>query len=123
LQASISAQQADDIALTYIYGIGAPRAASILERPKWIHEKDPGPGRGRGEPYPPGVEAEGMVEGDLRKEVSMNIKRLIEIGSYRGYRHRRNLPVRDNGPTPTRRTRRAREKAPWRQEEIGRSKT
>ncbi len=40
------------------------------------------------------IEREGMVEGDLRKEVQMNIKRLIEIGSYRGYRHRRNLPVR-----------------------------
>ena len=40
------------------------------------------------------IEAEGNVEGDLRKDVSMHIKRLIEIGSYRGYRHRRSLPVR-----------------------------
>src|SRR5438045_9664490 len=40
------------------------------------------------------IEGEGLVEGDLRKEVSMSIKRLIEIGSYRGFRHRRNLPVR-----------------------------
>ena len=40
------------------------------------------------------IQAEGMVEGDLRREVAMNIKRLIEIGSYRGMRHRRGLPVR-----------------------------
>ena len=40
------------------------------------------------------IQAEGMVEGDLRREVAMNIKRLIEIGSYRGIRHRRGLPVR-----------------------------
>jgi len=47
------------------------------------------------------IEAEGSVEGDLRKDVSMNIKRLIEIGSYRGFRHRRNLPVRDSARTRT----------------------
>ena len=40
------------------------------------------------------IEEQGGVEGDLRKEISMNIKRLVEIGSYRGLRHRRNLPVR-----------------------------
>ena len=40
------------------------------------------------------LDAEGAVEGDLRKDVAMNIKRLMEIGSYRGMRHRRNLPVR-----------------------------
>ena len=40
------------------------------------------------------IEEQGGVEGDLRKEISMNIKRLMEIGSYRGLRHRRNLPVR-----------------------------
>ena len=51
------------------------------------------------------IEAEGMVEGDLRKEVSMNIKRLIEIGSYRGYRHRRNLPVRGQRTHTNARTR------------------
>ena len=51
------------------------------------------------------IEAEGLVEGDLRKEVSMNIKRLIEIGSYRGYRHRRNLPVRGQRTHTNARTR------------------
>jgi len=51
------------------------------------------------------IEGEGMVEGDLRKEISMNIKRLIEIGSYRGYRHRRNLPVRGQRTHTNSRTR------------------
>ena len=51
------------------------------------------------------IEDEGLVEGDLRKEVSMNIKRLIEIGSYRGYRHRRNLPVRGQRTHTNARTR------------------
>src|SRR5260370_1170389 len=51
------------------------------------------------------IESQGMVEGDLRKEVSMNIKRLIEIGSYRGFRHRRNLPVRGQRTHTNARTR------------------
>ena len=51
------------------------------------------------------IEDEGLVEGDLRKEISMNIKRLIEIGSYRGYRHRRNLPVRGQRTHTNARTR------------------
>ena len=51
------------------------------------------------------IEEEGLVEGDLRKEVQLNIKRLIEIGSYRGYRHRRNLPVRGQRTHTNARTR------------------
>jgi len=51
------------------------------------------------------IEAEGNVEGDLRKDISMHIKRLIEIGSYRGYRHRRNLPVRGQRTHTNARTR------------------
>ncbi len=51
------------------------------------------------------IEGEGLVEGDLRKEVSMSIKRLIEIGSYRGFRHRRNLPVRGQRTHTNARTR------------------
>ena len=51
------------------------------------------------------LEAEGAVEGDLRKEVSMNVRRLIEIGSYRGLRHRRNLPVRGQRTHTNARTR------------------
>jgi small subunit ribosomal protein S13 len=51
------------------------------------------------------IEGEGGVEGDLRKDVSMHIKRLIEVGSYRGYRHRRNLPVRGQRTHTNARTR------------------
>jgi small subunit ribosomal protein S13 len=51
------------------------------------------------------IENEGSVEGDLRKDISMNIKRLIEIGSYRGFRHRRNLPVRGQRTHTNARTR------------------
>jgi small subunit ribosomal protein S13 len=94
------------IALTYIYGIGHPRSARILEQAKVDPEKkvqdlsEDEVNRIRQV-----IEAEGMVEGDLRKEVSMNIKRLIEIGSYRGYRHRRNLPVRGQRTHTNARTR------------------
>jgi small subunit ribosomal protein S13 len=51
------------------------------------------------------IEEQGRVEGDLRKEISMNIKRLVEIGSYRGSRHRRNLPVRGQRTKTNSRTR------------------
>jgi len=95
-----------NIALTYIYGIGHPRAARILEAAKVeaakkvqdLNEEEVNRIRQV-------IEAEGMVEGDLRKENSMNIKRLIEIGSYRGYRHRRNLPVRGQRTHTNARTR------------------
>ena len=60
-----------------------------------------------------------MVEGDLRKEVSMNIKRLIEIGSYRGFRHRRNLPVRGQRTHTNARTRKGPRKGNGRTEEEG----
>jgi small subunit ribosomal protein S13 len=95
-----------NIALTYIYGIGNPRAARILEQAKVDPAKkvqdlsEDEVNRIRQV-----IEAEGMVEGDLRKEVQMNIKRLIEIGSYRGYRHRRNLPVRGQRTHTNARTR------------------
>ena len=95
-----------NIALTYIYGIGNPRSAKILEQAKVDPDKkvqdlsEDEVNRIRQV-----IEAEGMVEGDLRKEVSMNIKRLIEIGSYRGYRHRRSLPVRGQRTRSNARTR------------------
>jgi small subunit ribosomal protein S13 len=95
-----------NIALTYIYGIGNPRAARILDQARVepmkrvsdLSEEEVNRIRQV-------IEAEGLVEGDLRKEVSMNIKRLIEIGSYRGYRHRRNLPVRGQRTHTNARTR------------------
>jgi small subunit ribosomal protein S13 len=83
-----------EIGLTYIYGIGRARSLSILMRANVSPDKkvkdltDDEVNRIRQI-----IEEEGGVEGDLRKETAMNIKRLIEIGSYRGFRHRRNLPV------------------------------
>ena len=95
-----------NIALTYIYGIGNSRAARILD----AAEVDPMKkvsdlGEDEVNRIRQVIEAEGSVEGDLRKDVSMNIKRLIEIGSYRGFRHRRNLPVRGQRTHTNARTR------------------
>src|ERR1700726_4101219 len=84
-----------NIALTYIYGIGNSRAARILDAAKVDPMKKISDlGEDEVNRIRQVIEAEGSVEGDLRKDVSMNIKRLIEIGSYRGYRHRRHLQVR-----------------------------
>jgi small subunit ribosomal protein S13 len=84
-----------EIGLTYIYGIGRTRAKNILGKAKveeGIKVKDLSEAEVLA--IQQVIQAEGMVEGDLRREVAMNIKRLIEIGSYRGMRHRRGLPVR-----------------------------
>jgi small subunit ribosomal protein S13 len=69
------------------------------------------------------IEGEGMVEGDLRKDVSMNIKRLIEIGSYRGFRHRRNLPVRGQRTHTNARTRKGPRKGTVAQKKKSTAKT
>ena len=95
-----------NIALTYIYGIGNSRSARILDTAnvdpmKKIQDL----GEDEVNRIRQVIEGEGLVEGDLRKEVSMNIKRLIEIGSYRGYLHRRNLPVRGQRTHTNARTR------------------
>jgi small subunit ribosomal protein S13 len=82
------------VGLTAIYGIGQPRALSIcakaqvdpIKKIKDLTEEEVNHLRQT-------IEAEGRVEGDLRKEVQMNIRRLIETQCYRGLRHRRNLPV------------------------------
>jgi len=95
-----------NIALTYIYGIGHPRAARILtqanvdgtKKVQDLNEEEVNRIRQV-------IETEGGVEGDLRKDTQMQIKRLIEIGSYRGYRHRRNLPVRGQRTHTNARTR------------------
>ena len=84
-----------EIGLTYIYGIGLPTSKLILEkaninpdtRVKDLTEEEVGAIRKI-------IDSEYVVEGDLRREVSMNIKRLTEIGCYRGIRHRKHLPVR-----------------------------
>ena len=94
------------IALTYIFGIGNSRARSILgsanvqtdKKVSDLNEDEVNRIRQV-------IEEGGNVEGDLRKDVSMHIKRLIEIGSYRGYRHRRSLPVRGQRTHTNARTR------------------
>jgi small subunit ribosomal protein S13 len=95
-----------DIGLTYIYGIGRPLAQVILARTninpatrvKDLTEAEAAILREI-------VEKEYKVEGDLRREVQLNIKRLIEIGSYRGLRHKRGLPVRGQRTRTNARTR------------------
>ncbi len=95
-----------NIALTYIYGIGNSRAARIIDAAKVDPmKKVQDLGEEEVNRIRQVIEAEGSVEGDLRKDVSMSIKRLIEIGSYRGFRHRRNLPVRGQRTHTNARTR------------------
>ncbi len=94
------------IGLTYIYGIGRTRAASILFRAKVDPDKKVGDlSEEEVSRIRQIIEEEGAVEGDLRKETSMNLKRLMEIGSYRGLRHRRGLPVRGQRTHTNARTR------------------
>jgi small subunit ribosomal protein S13 len=95
-----------DIALTYIYGIGNSRSKRLLETAKVERmKKVQDLNEDEVNRIRQAIEAEGDVEGDLRKDISMHIKRLIEIGSYRGYRHRRNLPVRGQRTHTNARTR------------------
>ena len=103
--------------LTYIYGMGWPTSRKILEktgidpstRVKDLTEEEAGKIRKV-------IEADYMVEGDLRRDVSMNIKRLMEIGCYRGIRHRRGLPVRGQKTKTNARTRKGPKKT------VGRKK-
>lgn len=95
-----------EIALTYIYGIGRPTARRLLKetninpdtRVRDLTEEEVSQLRDK-------IDKEVTVEGDLRREVALNIKRLIEIGSYRGMRHRRGLPVRGQNSKTNARTR------------------
>ena len=95
-----------EVGLTYIFGIGRKRSSDILTaagvgpdiRVKDLSEDDV-------RTISRVIEEQGGVEGDLRKEISMNIKRLMEIGSVRGMRHRRNLPVRGQRTRTNARTR------------------
>ena len=99
-------QKRVETALTYIYGIGVARSNRILGeagiepsvRVKDLSEEEVSR-------IAHILDAQGGVEGDLRKEVAMNITRLMEIGSYRGGRHRRNLPVRGQRTHTNARTR------------------
>jgi small subunit ribosomal protein S13 len=95
-----------EIGLTYIYGIGRSRSASILKeaqvsletRVRDLSEEELSRIRSI-------LEAQGEIEGDLRKRIQMDIKRLMDIGAYRGLRHRRGLPVRGQRTHTNARTR------------------
>jgi len=95
-----------EIGLTYIYGIGRSMSQRILDKAKVDHMvrvKDLSEDEIRR--ITRVIQDEVRVEGDLRKDVAMNIKRLMEIGSYRGVRHRRGLPVRGQRTHTNSRTR------------------
>jgi len=95
-----------EIGLTYIYGIGRSRATSVLKeagvnvdtRVRDLSEDELSRIRTI-------LEAQGEIEGDLRKRIQMDIKRLMDIGCYRGLRHRRSLPVRGQRTHTNARTR------------------
>jgi small subunit ribosomal protein S13 len=99
-------QKRVEVGLTYIYGIGPHRSRSILGkagidravRVKDLSEEEVSR-------IAKIIDAEGGVEGDLRKDIALSVKRLMEIGSYRGMRHRRNLPVRGQRTHTNARTR------------------
>jgi small subunit ribosomal protein S13 len=94
------------IGLTYIYGIGRTRSSSILHRAGVdLDKKVADLTEEEVSRIRQIIEEEGAVEGDLRKEISLNLKRLIEMGSYRGLRHRRGLPVRGQRSHTNARTR------------------
>jgi len=104
-------QKRVDIALRYIYGIGATRSIEVLAkaevapeiRVKDLSEAEVARIRAI-------IDRDLKVEGDLRREIALNIKRLQEIGSYRGLRHRRNLPVRGQRTRTNARTKRGTKK-------------
>ena len=106
-----------EIGLTYVYGIGLPTAKAILEkagvnpdtRVKDLSEEEAGAIRRI-------IDAEYMVEGDLKRDIALNIKNLQEIGCYRGVRHRRGLPVRGQNTKNNSRTRKGPKKT------VGRAK-
>ena len=102
----LPAKKRVEIGLTYIYGIGRTRSLSLC------HRAGIDPNKKVAELTEDEVnkvrtilEEEGEVEGDLRKEMSLNVKRLIEMGAYRGLRHRRGLPVRGQRTHTNARTR------------------
>ena len=100
-----------EIALTYIFGIGRTSATKILEatginpdtRVKDLTEQDEAALREV-------ISRDYLVEGDLRREIGLNIKRLVEIGCYRGLRHRRGLPVRGQRTHTNARTRKGKKR-------------
>jgi small subunit ribosomal protein S13 len=108
-----------EIGLTYIYGIGRPTSNEILaklgiEPDRYVRDLTDG----EISKLRDVIDTEYMVEGDLRRERSQNVKRLMEIGCYRGLRHRRGLPVRGQNTKTNARTR----KGPKRMQVAGKKK-
>ncbi len=109
---NIPTQKRVEIALTYIYGIGRTTATRIcnqigIPQERRVHElTDDEVSQIRDV-----IDRDFQVEGDLRREVSMNIKRLMDLGCYRGLRHRRGLPVRGQRTSTNARTRKGPAKA------------
>jgi small subunit ribosomal protein S13 len=101
-----------EIALTYIYGIGRTSARKILEETKIdlgkksedLTDEEVNAIRGS-------IDSDFQVEGDLRREIALNIKRYMDLGCYRGLRHRRGLPVRGQRTSTNARTRKGPRKA------------
>jgi small subunit ribosomal protein S13 len=108
-----------EIGLTYIYGVGRPTSVEILdrlgiERDRYVRDLTDG----EVSQLRDIIDSEYMVEGDLRRDRSQNVKRLMEIGCYRGLRHRRGLPVRGQNTKTNARTR----KGPKRMQVAGKKK-
>ena len=99
-----------EIGLTYIYGIGRSTAASILDKTGISHDKKVNEWNDDELAALRGLINEMKVEGALRSEVQMNIKRLMDIGCYRGIRHRIGLPLRGQSTKNNARTRKGRKK-------------
>ena len=95
-----------DVGLTYIYGIGKTQALRILEAANVDGEVKVGElSEQQGNAIRQIIQDEARIEGDLRKEVQINVKRLMDIGCYRGLRHRRSMPVRGQRTHTNARTR------------------
>lgn len=95
-----------EIALTYIYGIGRTKAQNILEKANINFDKKTDDlADSEITAIRNIIDKEHKVEGDLRREVSMSLKRLMDIGTYRGLRHRKGLPVRGQRTSTNARTR------------------
>jgi small subunit ribosomal protein S13 len=108
-----------EIGLTYIYGVGRPTSLQILKRldiepDRYVRDLTDG----EVSKLRDIIDTEYVVEGDLRRERSQNVKRLMEIGCYRGLRHRRGLPVRGQNTKTNARTR----KGPKRMQVAGKKK-
>ncbi|MEK7725270.1 MAG: 30S ribosomal protein S13 [Acidobacteriota bacterium] len=105
-------QKRAQIGLTYIYGVGKARATAVLEEAQVdINTKIKNLSEDELTKIRAIIDGQGEIEGDLRKRVQMDIKRLMDIGCYRGLRHRRGLPVRGQRTSTNARTRKGPRKA------------